>query len=85
MLQRVLQENEAPQIFQKSNISYTPDTHTHVLRPVTLLKRLCYRCFPVNFAKFQRTHFVTDHLRWLLLQPYQKSMMKLTAKIVNNF
>ena len=39
MLQRVLQENKAPQIFQKSNISYTPDTHTHVLSPVTLLKR----------------------------------------------
>ena len=25
------------------------------------------RCFPVNFAKFLRTHFFTEHLRWLLL------------------
>ena len=24
-------------------------------------------CFPVNFAKFLRTRFLIDHLRWLLL------------------
>ena len=24
-------------------------------------------CFPVNFAKFLRTPFFTEHLRWLLL------------------
>ena len=37
-------------------------------RPATLSKkRLWYRCFPVNFAKFLRTPFVTEHLRWLLL------------------
>ena len=36
--------------------------------PKSLLKkRLWPRCFPVNFAKFQRTPFVTEHLRWLLL------------------
>ena len=27
-----------------------------------LKKRLWHRCFPVNFAKFLRTHFVTEHL-----------------------
>ena len=38
------------------------------LRPATLLKkRLWHRCFPVNFAKFLRTPFFTEHLRWLLL------------------
>ena len=38
------------------------------LRPGTLLKkRLWHRCFPVNFAKFLRTSFFTEHLRWLLL------------------
>ena len=38
------------------------------LRPATLLKkRLWHRCFPVNFAKFLRTPFLTEHLRWLLL------------------
>ena len=24
-------------------------------------------CFPVNFMKFLRTPFFTEHLRWLLL------------------
>ena len=34
------------------------------LRPATLLKkRLWYRCFPVNFAKFSKTYFFTEHLR----------------------
>ena len=28
---------------------------------------LWYRCFPVNFAKFLRTPFLKEHLRWLLL------------------
>ena len=38
------------------------------LRPAALLKkRLWHRCFPVNFAKFLRTTFLTEHLRWLLL------------------
>ena len=38
------------------------------LRPATILKkRLWHRCFPVNFVKFLRTSFFTEHLRWLLL------------------
>ena len=38
------------------------------LRPTTLLKRrLQHKCFPVNFQKFLRTFFLTEHLRWLLL------------------
>ena len=41
------------------------------LRTATLLKkRLWHKCFPVNFAKFQRTPFLTEHLRWLLLRVY---------------
>ena len=37
--------------------------------PATLLKkRLWHRCFPVNFAKFLRTPFFTEHLWWLLLR-----------------
>ena len=36
--------------------------------PATSLKRrLWHRCFPVNFAKFLRTSFFTEHLWWLLL------------------
>ena len=38
------------------------------LRSATLLKkRLWHRCFAVNFAKFLRTPFLTEHLCWLLL------------------
>ena len=38
------------------------------LRPATLLKKwLWHRCFPVKFAKFLRTPFIIEHLRWLLL------------------
>ena len=31
-------------------------------------KSLWHRCFPVSFAKFLRTPFFIEHLRWLLLQ-----------------
>ena len=27
-----------------------------------------HRCLPVNFAKFSRTPFFIEHLRWLLLK-----------------
>ena len=33
----------------------------------TSSKRLQYGCLPVTFAKFLRTQFLTEHLRWLLL------------------
>ena len=39
------------------------------LSPAALLKkRLYHRFFPVNFAKFLRTPYFTEHLRWLLLK-----------------
>ena len=39
------------------------------LRPATLLKkRPWHRWFPVNFVRFLRTSFLTEHLRWLLLE-----------------
>ena len=38
-------------------------------RPTTLFnKRLQHRCFPLNIARFLRTPFFIEHLRWLLLQ-----------------
>ena len=38
------------------------------LRPATLFqKSLLHRCFPVNFVKFPRTHFLTEHLQGLYL------------------
>ena len=39
-----------------------------VLQVYNLIKRkLQQRCFPVNIAKFLRTPFFIEHLRWLLL------------------
>ena len=47
------------------------------LRPATLLKkRLWYRCFPVNFAKFLRKSFFIEHLRWLLLNLLSRLWLK---------
>ena len=41
-------------------------------RPAALIKkRLWHGCFPVNFAKFLKTPFSIEHLRWLLLRDLQ--------------
>ena len=34
-------------------------------------KRLWYRCFPINLAKFLRTPFYIEHFRWLFLSNKQ--------------
>ena len=49
------------------------------LRPATILKRrLWHTFFRVNFAKFPRTSFFTEHLWWLLLI----SEMFISSKII---
>ena len=65
------------------------------LRSATLLnKRLWHSCFPVNFAKFLRTPFLTDHLWWMLLYKtisilpnlskiYERLLYKLYTKLIN--
>ena len=51
------------------------------LRPSTLLKkRLWHRCFPVNFVKFLRTPFLTQHLRWLLLNQCNAKLLPPLSK-----
>ena len=42
-------------------------TGKHLSPAALLKKRLWHRCFPVNFVKFLRTPFFTEHLWWLLL------------------
>ena len=37
------------------------------LQASLLKKRLWHMCFSVNFAKYLRTHFVIEQLRWLRL------------------
>ena len=50
------------------------------LRPALLLKKKLWRmCFPVNFVKFLRTPFLTEHLRWLLLV-FQMSLLLLPIR-----
>ena len=70
-----------PNVFCKNGVleNFTKFTWRHLcqslffnkvagLSPATLLKkRLWHRCFPVNFVKFLRTPFFTEHLWWLLL------------------
>ena len=40
---------------------------------ILLKNRLRYRCFPVNFAKFLRAAFFTEHLWWLFLDIYHNA------------
>ena len=45
-------------------------------RPASLVKkRYWHRRFPVNFAKFLRKPFHTEHLRWLLLNEVWNFLM----------
>ena len=39
-------------------------------------KRLQHRCLPVNIAKFIRTPFCREHLRWLLLKGIENQSVK---------
>ena len=49
------------------------------LMHATLLKKgLQDRFFPVEFAKFFRTSFFTEHLRWLLL-PIEKLEVRFSS------
>ena len=49
------------------------------------IKRPWHRCFPVNFAKFIRTSFLTEHLRWPLLSKvwlaWQFSILRVSSFI----
>ena len=62
---------EIPQISQESTcarVSLLIKLQDLGLRPANLLKKkLWHRYFPVNFAEFLRTPFLTEHLRQLLL------------------
>ena len=69
IMKEVFQANDCPydlknpRIKHKSTIKHRVDIIAFK-GPATLLKkRLC----AVNFAKFLRTPFLTEHLRWLLL------------------
>ena len=51
------------------------------LRPATLLKkRIWYRYFHVNFVKFLRIPFLTEHPRWLLPCDFETRYNSICAK-----
>ena len=53
-----------------------------------LKKRLWHRYFPVNFGKFLRRYFLTEHLRWLLLYVaffYLEVFILLRKGVLRNF
>ena len=55
-----------------------------VKRRKKLKKKLWHRCFPLNFAKFLRTSFLTEHLRWLLLNQPTDFHSKLIGWFLND-
>ena len=72
-LKQEINRSSRPEVFYKKGVlrNFAKFTGKHLcqsLRPATLLKkRLWHRCFPVNFVKFLRTPFFTEHLWCLLL------------------
>ena len=63
---RSLYRSSRPEVFYEKGVlrNFTKFTGKHLCQRK---KRLWHRCFRVNFAKFLRTPFLTEHLRWLLL------------------
>ena len=80
-LQLQMVRSRRPEVFYKKGVlrNFAKFTGKHLcqslffnkvagLRPGALLKkRLWHRCFLVNFVKFLRLLFLTEHPRWLLL------------------
>ena len=54
--------------------------NTHPRVSFLLKNRLWDRCFPVNFTKFLRTPYLTEHLRWLLLLKFHFFQEQLEKK-----
>ena len=48
-----------------------------------LKKRPWHRCFPVNYAKFLRTAFLSGHLRWLFLKRLHKIIILVLLCLLN--
>ena len=65
--QAVAQRCSVNKMFLEVSQNWQENTCARVRPAILLKKRPWQRCFPVNFAKFLRTPFLTEHLRWLLL------------------
>ena len=69
---------EIPQILQENTYART----SYLIKLQALKKRPFHRCFLVNFAKFLRMPFLTEHLQWLLLSIENSQFSKLLSLIV---
>ena len=90
-------QKQHPELFSKKNVlrNFAKFTAKHLrqglifkkvagLRIATLSKkRHWHMCFPVNFAKFLRTSFLTEHLRWLLLI-YENFSIRITKTPIHH-
>ena len=64
----VAQRCSAKKVFLEILQNSQENTCAQVSWPGTFLKKgLWHKCFPVNFTKFLRRPFLTEHIRWLLL------------------
>ena len=86
LLRENIPRNSLPKVFCKKEVlkNLAKFTGKHLCQSfffhkvAGLLKiKLWHRCFPVNFAKFLGTRFLTEHLRWLLL--YSESYFNLSC------
>ena len=69
--------SSCPEVFCEKGVlkNFTKFTGKHLcqslffnkVKKLLLKRRLWQRCFLMNFMKFLRTPFLTEHLRWLLL------------------
>ena len=97
----VVQRSSRPEVFCTKGVlkNFAKSTGKHLcqslffnrvadVRPATLLKkRLWHRCFPVDFAKFLRTPFFTEHLQWLLLKfisHHTKEILYVNTNLMGN-
>ena len=68
----LIDRNNRTEVFCKKDAvkNFAKFTGKHLSQSLFFIKllgkRLWHWCFPVNFAKFLRTAFVTEHLWWLL-------------------
>ena len=80
-------QKQPPEVFSRKGIlrNFAKFTGKHLYQRLRLFFNkvaglgLWHRCFPVNFAKFPRTLFFTEHPRWLLLS----GIMKVYISLIN--
>ena len=68
-LESTFNRSSHPEVFYKKGVlrNFMKFKGKHLCQGLFFNKAAGLRCFPVNFVKFLRTPFLTEHLQWLLL------------------